>query len=62
MAQDRHVGSNERWKKRSARSIQLRTLINNSGGEMPQYRAQRRLKIEHAPMPEERGENQREVA
>lgn len=51
--------------KNVAHSIQLQTLINNSGREMPQYRAQHSLKIEHAPMPEEwrgRREKQREVA
>lgn len=29
-------------------SIQLQSLINNSGREMPQYRAQQDLKIDHA--------------
>lgn len=33
-----------------ARSIQLQSLINNSGREMPQYRAQQDLKIDHAPL------------
>lgn len=33
-----------------ARSIQLQSLINNSGREMPQYRAQQDLKIDHAQL------------
>lgn len=38
-----------------ARSIQLQSLINNSGREMPQYRAQQDLKIDHALLRRNRG-------